>query len=105
MKSRFGGKWGTNHCTVTDAAATIGDIAIECPAVTKVVQGIITSSRKTSGSSRRVKILKDGHALRVAVTGGASHQVLYVYSSDSTKTVELIRVRAMKVHFNVTVAL
>jgi len=102
MKYRSGGKFGKNHSSLTDAGAIIADIAVKCEHVTKVIHGVITVPRGSSGSSRRVKIQEDGYALKLAVTAGASHQELFIYATNKLAAVEFIRAGAEKAHFSVT---
>lgn len=102
MKTRSGGKFGKNHSTLTEAGAIIADIAAKCEHVTKVIHGVITVPRGSSGSSRRVKIQHVGHALKLAVIAGASHQELFIYATNNPATVEFIRAGAEKANFSVT---
>lgn len=102
MKTRSGGKFGKNHSTLTEAGAIIADIAAKCEHVTKVIHGVITVPRGSSGSSRRVKIQQAGHALKVAVVAGASHQELFVYATDRDAAQLYIKLGAEKENFKVT---
>ena len=101
MKTRSGGKFGTKHSTLTDAGAIIADIAAKCEHVTKVIHGVITVPRGSSGSSRRVKIQQVGHALKLAVIAGASHQELFIYATDKEAAQQYIKLGAEKENFTV----
>ena len=103
MATRFGGKFGTSHSTMTDAAALISDIARKCPEITRIVHSVITSHRGSSGSSRRIKMQPDGHAIKLSVTANASHQVLYIYTSDKEAAQKFIKEGAEKKHFHVSI--
>lgn len=102
MKARSGGKFGKNHSSLTDAGAIIADIAEKCEHVTRVIQGVISRPRGSSGSSRRVKIQYIGHALKLAVIAGASHQELFIYATDKEAAMQYIRTGAEKENFTVT---
>ncbi|MCR4285779.1 MAG: DUF2103 domain-containing protein [Candidatus Kaiserbacteria bacterium] len=102
MKTRSGGKFGTKHCTLTDAGAIIADIASKCEHVTRVIHGVITVPRGSSGSSRKVKIQLVGHALKVSVVAGASHQELFIYATDKMAAQEYIRAGAKEKNFKVS---
>ena len=101
MKTRSGGKFGKNHSTLTEAGAIIADIATKCEHVTRVIHGVITVPRGSSGSSRRVKIQQVGHALKLAVVAGASHQELFIYATDNLAALEFIKMGAEKENFTV----
>lgn len=102
MKTRSGGKFGKNHSTLTEAGAVIADIACKSEYVTKVIHGVITVSRVSSGNSRRVKIQQVGHALKLAVVAGASHQELFIYATDKEAAQQYIKLGAEKENFTVT---
>lgn len=82
MKKRSGGKFGTSHSTMTDAAAQIADIAERSEHITKIVHGRMVVSRGSSGSSKRVKITHEPHLLKVSITQNGSHQILFVHARD-----------------------
>ena len=99
MKHRHGGKFGKNHGTLTDAAAVIADIGNTCPHVTRVIPGPISVPRASSGASRRVKAVVEGHALKLSVTRGASHQTLHMYATDNVAACQWIKAKAEAENF------
>lgn len=82
MKTRAGGKFGTSHSTMSDAAAVVADMAAKCDLIKRVIHGPYATRRGSSGGSRKVKVTEEGHVLKVQVTSNASHQILYVHSDD-----------------------
>ena len=100
MKKRNGGKFGKKHGTLTDAAVVIADIAHACPHVTRVLPGVISSPRGSSGSGRRVKVVHEGHALRLSVTGNASHQEIRIYATDKATACSWMKTRMEAKGFN-----
>jgi hypothetical protein len=88
-RTRAGGKFTKKHSTVLSAAGIVADIAHRCEEVKKISLSIITSKR-TTGSRRRVKLIPGGHALKILVTDGASHQELFVFTKEIGKVIEYI---------------
>jgi hypothetical protein len=99
MKQRHGGKFGKKHGTLTDAAVVIADIGNKCPHVTRVIPGVISAPRGSSGSSRHVKVTCKGHALHVSVSSNASHQQMHMYTSDKAQACKWMQAEIEKVGF------
>lgn len=89
---RSGGKIAGSHGTVIEAATSIIDCARRSDSVSKVVLGVITN--KPGSRNRKVKVTRDLHALKVAVTDGGGHQILYVYTREYLTVAKLLTARA-----------
>ncbi len=80
--SRSGGKFTGNHTTFVPAAVLIADIANKCDAVYRISPGFIKAGLKSANGHRRVKIVKDGGQILLAVRDNASLQEIHVYAND-----------------------
>lgn len=82
---RSGGKFAGSHTTVIPESEAVLDELVRLDAVTKIVLGVITSSKKSSASSQlrtKCKPLKNGVCgLEVTVSKGGSTQNFFVYVS------------------------
>lgn len=92
---RSGGKIAGSHGTVIEAATAIVDCAHRSDHVSKVILGVITN--KLGSRNRKMKVTRDKHALKVAVTDGGGHQILYVYTTDYKVVAALLTAKAREV--------
>lgn len=83
---RSGGKYVSNHTTVTPAAGELADIASKQSEVTKISLGFIKAGLPSLAGKRRAKLTDRPGNLLLVVRDNSSTQELTIYTSDSAKT-------------------
>ena len=92
-----GGKVTSTHTTLTELSRRVVEFLRDCPLVTRIAIGKITSIAESGGSGWSVKIIDESGCVLVKTTQNCTVQELRVYCSRLTRqTFKLVLARFIR---------